>query len=337
MKKALIIMLAFAFAIAPFAFGGTAKADTGANLALSMTDSPNPVTPGGTIVYRMSVYNRGMNDAIGVTLSVPVPNNCGFMSFSAASDWAVSVPQVGQAGLITATLPLLPSRASATFYAQFQVGASMPNTANCISTVSVSSANRDTDYADNSATSIIMCVYPAGYVSPAPQVITYGSGYYDIYGNFISTAGTNTSGGVTETGSEVYNYNFGYGKSEVTAKSINTYDNAVRDDEPLFELYRGEEFAIVDIVGTSFKISHEGGLCYVGMSGFDCKFTTPFKATAKSGATFGTLSSGGTFKKVGSSPTGTAITVNGIKGSYFYYTRNSVTYYLPVAKWKLSK
>jgi uncharacterized repeat protein (TIGR01451 family) len=56
-----------------------------ADLALAMTDTPDPVPPGGTVAYSLTASNAGPNSADGVTVTSLLPTEATFVSAASCS------------------------------------------------------------------------------------------------------------------------------------------------------------------------------------------------------------------------------------------------------------
>lgn len=76
---------------------------TEADLAVTLTDAPDPVLPAGTLVYSAMVSNAGPSLADAVTLSLPLPANTTFESLLASTGATCSTPAVGATGTVDCT------------------------------------------------------------------------------------------------------------------------------------------------------------------------------------------------------------------------------------------
>ena len=82
-------------------FAGASPLYGESDLALTMSDAPDPLQAGANITYTISVQNLGPNAAANVTLTDAVPANTTFVSFSAPAGWSVSAPAVGGTGTVS--------------------------------------------------------------------------------------------------------------------------------------------------------------------------------------------------------------------------------------------
>ena len=85
----------------------TLVADT-ADLVVTKQDDPDPVDPGGTITYEITVTNNGPSDAGPVTLDDTLPAVLGFQSLASPPGWTCSTPAVGDPGPISCSVASLP-------------------------------------------------------------------------------------------------------------------------------------------------------------------------------------------------------------------------------------
>lgn len=116
-----------------------------ADLAVTLTDSPDPIAVGGTLTYTATVSNAGPATAGGVSLSLPLP--AGLTALAAqAGQGSCAI----QAGTVTCDLQSLVSGASVAAQVQGQVGSTAP--ASLSATATVSAAGIDPAAGNNSAT-----------------------------------------------------------------------------------------------------------------------------------------------------------------------------------------
>ena len=120
-----------------------------ADLAISKTDDPDPVTAGSTLTYTIAVTNTGPSDATGVVVTDTLPLTVTFAS-SSASQGACS-----GANIITCNLGTINNGASATATIVVTPTASGAFT----NTASVTSGVTDPNMANNSATASTTACY----------------------------------------------------------------------------------------------------------------------------------------------------------------------------------
>src|SRR4030095_8417057 len=78
----------------------TTTVQTIANLKVTKTDSPDPVTAGNNLTYTINFANNGPSDAQTVTVTDAVPANATFVSavVTTGTGWSTSTPAVGGTG-----------------------------------------------------------------------------------------------------------------------------------------------------------------------------------------------------------------------------------------------
>jgi uncharacterized repeat protein (TIGR01451 family) len=81
------MLLALACLVAALAYAPAAKTAPGdlADLSVSKSDSPDPVTVGATLTYTIQVTNLGPDEATGATVSDHLPSQTDFLSATASS------------------------------------------------------------------------------------------------------------------------------------------------------------------------------------------------------------------------------------------------------------
>ena len=67
---------------------GTGSAD----LSVTKTDSPDPVTPGENLTYTITVTNAGPSNATSATLSDALPGDTTFVSLASPAGWSCTTP-----------------------------------------------------------------------------------------------------------------------------------------------------------------------------------------------------------------------------------------------------
>lgn len=120
---------------------GAAKADS-ADLSILKTGAPDPVPPGGTISYTVTVNNEGPDDAASAVLDDPLPAGTTFQSLVPPAGWSCSTPAVGSGGTVSCSAATF-APGSAVFTLDVQVGGSVAAGTVLANTVTVSSATPD--------------------------------------------------------------------------------------------------------------------------------------------------------------------------------------------------
>ncbi len=122
-----------------------------ADLSVLVDGAPNPVAPGGTVTYSITVNNKGPDDAAAAALSDPLPAGTTFQSLMAPGGWSCSTPAVGSGGTVSCTAATL-ATGSAVFTLAVQVGAGTAAGTVLDNTVTVSSATADPAPGNETAT-----------------------------------------------------------------------------------------------------------------------------------------------------------------------------------------
>jgi uncharacterized repeat protein (TIGR01451 family) len=138
-------------AIVLLAPAAPAAASPGADLSVTKTDSPDPVSAGSDITYSITLTNAGPDASTSISLSDATPANTTFVSFQAPAGWTATTPAVGGTGTVTATNPTLAFGASAGFTLVVNVSSATPIATIVTNTATVTSAD-DPNAANNSAT-----------------------------------------------------------------------------------------------------------------------------------------------------------------------------------------
>jgi uncharacterized repeat protein (TIGR01451 family) len=130
----------------------TSTVNAVADLATTVSGSPDTVDPGGNVTYTIGLHNNGPSDAQNVTLADDVPTGATFVSFTQTSGptFTCTAPSPGAGGTVTCAITTLPAGSSASFDLVVNVSA---GTRGIVSdTASGSASTTDPDTTNNSAT-----------------------------------------------------------------------------------------------------------------------------------------------------------------------------------------
>ena len=120
-----------------------------ADLSITKTDAPDPVTAGNDLTYTITVNNAGPSNAASVSLFDPLSAGTTFVSLSSPGGWSCTTPAVGANGSVSCDITSL-GVVSAVFTLIARVDASA--TAELSNTATISSATPDGNGENNSAT-----------------------------------------------------------------------------------------------------------------------------------------------------------------------------------------
>jgi uncharacterized repeat protein (TIGR01451 family) len=129
-----------------------ALAQTGADLSVTKTDSPDPVVAGANLTYAIGVSNAGPEAASTVSLTDSTPTGTTFVSLAAPLDWTCSAPAVGAVGMLTCTNTSFAAASSAAFTLTVRVAPGTTDGTVIGNTANVTSSTSDPDLTDNAAT-----------------------------------------------------------------------------------------------------------------------------------------------------------------------------------------
>lgn len=127
----------------------TAYVTPDADLSVTNSDSPDPVSPGATITYTQSITNSGPDAAPNATFSQILQSSVGFQSISLPAGWSCTTPAVGASGAINCTNASFANGATSNFTLVVTV---IANSGIVTNTVVAGSSIQDPDNPDNSAT-----------------------------------------------------------------------------------------------------------------------------------------------------------------------------------------
>jgi len=147
-----------------------------ADLAIALTDAPDPVTTGNNITYSVTVQNNGARDAAGANWSDTLPAGTTFVSLASDPAWNCTTPAVGANGTVSCDNGLFAAGATASFTLVVAVDIGVAGGSELSDTATVSSAFIDTNIADNSATTTTTVnAAPEGQLTITPTSIDFGS------------------------------------------------------------------------------------------------------------------------------------------------------------------
>ena len=138
---------------------------TSSDVSVSMSASPNPVAPGGSLLFTINVTNNGPDAATGLSLSDLTPEGTTFTSFTAPSGWTATTPAAGGTGSISATNATLAPNATATFSLVVQVNSNVVDQATVTNSASVTLTSTDSNSANNSASQPVTVHVPETVVT----------------------------------------------------------------------------------------------------------------------------------------------------------------------------
>jgi uncharacterized repeat protein (TIGR01451 family) len=118
-----------------------------ANLSITKTDAPDPVTPGGTLTYTITVTNNGPDTAQNITVTDSLPSGLTFASCTATGGLCNNT-----GNNVTATYGSLANGASATITLSATVSNSASDGSTISNTATISSDTFDPNTGNNTAT-----------------------------------------------------------------------------------------------------------------------------------------------------------------------------------------
>jgi uncharacterized repeat protein (TIGR01451 family) len=188
------------FAAAVFVLAAAPLAAQEADLFILKEDSPDPVAPGGTLTYTITVLNNGPDDSEFVSLDDTLPAEVTFTSLSADPAWTCSTPAVGSGGTVSCSIDTLPVGSSfftlvVTVDSGVALGTLISNTA------SLGSETTDPNQGNNNSTAVTTVGLPppssslSVTKSGAPNPVPAGSDL--VYTITVTNEGPDAATGVS--------------------------------------------------------------------------------------------------------------------------------------------
>jgi uncharacterized repeat protein (TIGR01451 family) len=146
-----------------------------ADLAVTQSDSPDPVFVGNNITYSVTVTNNGPNAAANATLTDPVPTGTTFSSITPPGGWTCNTLTPGATGTITCSTASLVSGSPAGFSIVVNVNSSAKGST-ISNTATVSSATYDPIPGNNSAPAATTVTAPSLSISAAASATERNTG-----------------------------------------------------------------------------------------------------------------------------------------------------------------
>jgi uncharacterized repeat protein (TIGR01451 family) len=124
------------------------------DLAITLANSPNPLSPGENYTYTAVATNNGPSASPNVTVTIPLPvGTTNFQSLTnVPAGWSCLTPAVGSGGNITCTIASLAAGATATFSPVIQVNNGTTSGTALSSTASIGTTGVDSIAANNTST-----------------------------------------------------------------------------------------------------------------------------------------------------------------------------------------
>jgi len=173
----------------------TVAATPTADLAITKTNSPNPVVAGQNITYTITMTNAGPNDAIAVNLLDQIPGGTTFVSAAAPAGFSVTAPAAGGTGPVTFTAPTVAVNAQMlTFTIVVQVAPDTAAGTAITNTASVTTGAIDPTSSNNIATATTTVVQPANLTATKTLSGIFTPGGLVTYTVVISNSGPGAQG-----------------------------------------------------------------------------------------------------------------------------------------------
>ncbi len=130
----------------------TVTAPATADVFVTMTDTPDPVSAGANLTYAITMGNSGPGTASSAQWSSTLPAGTTFVSLNSVAGWTCSTPAVGAGGTVVCNVAALASASSGSFTLVARVASTTPGATVLTNVVNASSATSDPTPGNNSAT-----------------------------------------------------------------------------------------------------------------------------------------------------------------------------------------
>ena len=169
------------------------------DLAVTKSDSPDPVTAGNNLTYTITVTNNGPDVAANSSWSDTLPTGTTFVSLSSVAAWSCTTPAVGTNGLVTCSNPSF-AVGSAVYTlvvgvdASIAAGTVLSNSATATTTTSDSNPGNDTGTA---TTTVAASAEVSLTKTDSPDPVTAGTNL--TYTITVSNEGPSNAANVSMT------------------------------------------------------------------------------------------------------------------------------------------
>jgi large repetitive protein len=138
------------------------------DMAITASDSPDPVAPDGNITYTVNVTNNGPDAAANATMSVVLNNTLLYQSITVPAGWSCPSLAVGHGASFTCTAATFAASATSTFTVVLKAAQSQFGSANQTinETFTTGSSNADSNNANNAVT------VSTQYTAPQADLVT---------------------------------------------------------------------------------------------------------------------------------------------------------------------
>lgn len=127
------------------------ETSTSADVGVTVTAAPKPVSAGGDVTFTIAVTNAGPDAAAQAALATAVPAGAHFVSLSAPAGWTVNTPAVGGTGAVGASIASLAAGGQAVFTLIVRVDPSAAAGATVALSSTVSTTTADSNSGNQSA------------------------------------------------------------------------------------------------------------------------------------------------------------------------------------------
>jgi large repetitive protein len=129
-----------------------------ADISVTNSDAPDPVSPGDTITYTQTITNNGPDTAANAAITQILPSSVGFQSITEPAGFTCVTPAIGASGTITCTNPSFANGGNASFTLVVIVNPAPGSTIG--NTITGSSDASDTDPSDDTASVVTNVIIP---------------------------------------------------------------------------------------------------------------------------------------------------------------------------------